>query len=224
MIDYRRILREEAEPEYAAFSSKLNPGKEGIIGVRIPKIRTLAKEISKDDWESFLKEIPENFEEEFLKGLVIATAPMDVSERIGYTEDFLGYVDNWATCDTFCSAWTFRKSESERVYDYFASLMDSGEEYRMRVSLVLRMDDFIDEGHIEDILDDIVSYRNDGFYYKMGAAWVMSVCYVKFPERTEPLLGSGKLDAWVNNKSIQKICESFRVSDESKARVRRLKV
>ena len=51
MIDYRRILKDEAEPKYAEFSSKLIPGKEGIMGVRVPKIRALAKRIIKDDWE-----------------------------------------------------------------------------------------------------------------------------------------------------------------------------
>ena len=224
MIDYRKILKDEAEPDFAAFTSKLNPGKEGIIGVRIPKIRALAKDIIKDDWRTYLKDDPQNFEEEMLKGLVIATAPMDASERIATTEGFLRYVNNWATCDTFCSSWKFKKSESEQVYAYFASLMDSGEEFRMRVSAVFRMDHFLDEQHIDDLLEDLVSYRNEGFYYKMGVAWAVSFCYIKFPERTERILGTGDLDAWVNNKSIQKICESYRVSDEAKARVRKLKM
>ena len=77
MIDYRQILRDEAEEDYARFSSKLNPGKEGIIGVRVPKVRALAKTIIKDDWETYLEDDPECYEEELLKGLVIATAPMD---------------------------------------------------------------------------------------------------------------------------------------------------
>ena len=224
MIDYRRILEEESEPDFAAFTRKLNPGKEGIIGVRIPKIRALAKEIIKDDWRVYLEDEPGNFEEEMLRGLVIATAPMDFTERIALTDGFLRYVDNWATCDTFCTSWKFRKKESDQVYGYFASLMDTGEEFAMRVSLVSRMDHFLDEGHIDDIIDDLITYRNEGFYYKMGAAWVASFCYIKFPERTERILGTGDLEPWVNNKAIQKICESYRVSDEAKARVRSLKI
>ena len=223
LIDYRRELREAAEPEYARFSSKLIPGKEGIMGVRVPKLRDMAKRITKDDWEAFLDEEPECFEEEFLKGLVIATAPMDAERRIGYTEGFLDTIDNWSTCDSFCSSWKFKKKEAEAVHDYFRSLMDSGEEYRMRVSIVMRMFHFIDEEHVDGILEDIRDHRNDGYYYKMGAAWAASFCYIAFPERTEEMLESGKMDDWVFRKSIQKICESYRVPEEDKARLKELR-
>ncbi len=223
LIDYRAILQESAEPEYARFSSKLIPGKEGIIGVRIPRIRSLSKQIIKDDWRSFLEEEPQNFEEEMLRGLVIATAPMDTEERISRTEQFLDLIDNWSTCDSFCSAWKVKRSDSSRTYDYFSSLMDSGSEYRMRVSVVFRMDHFLDEEHVEDILKDVIRYRNEGYYYKMGAAWAVSFCFIKFPDVTIRYLEEPNLDDWICNKSIQKICESFRVSDEDKDSVKALK-
>jgi len=223
LIDYRSLLKESAEEEYARFNSKLIPGKEGIIGVRAPTLKKIAKQITKDDWESFLEETPTCFEEEVLKGLVVATAPMDAERRIDYTEGFLGYIDNWATCDSFCQAWKFRKSESDRVYDYFSSLIDSGQEFRMRVSLVLRMSHFMDEEHVGDIMDDIVSYDHDGYYYKMGAAWAASVCYVKFPETTLDRMRNSDMDKWTYNKAIQKICESYRVSDEDKQFLRSIR-
>ena len=223
MIDYRGILEAEAEPEYARFTSKLIPGKEGILGVRAPKIRKLAGSIVRDDWKAFLCEEPESFEEENLHGLVIATAPMDIDDRIAYTERFLDVIDNWATCDTFCSAWRFAAEDSEKVYSYFAGLMGSGEEYRMRVSLVLRMDNFIDEDHVDDLLDDIATYRHDGYYYRMGAAWALSFCYIRFPQRTMAVLESGRMDDWVFRKSIQKICESYRVSDGEKEYLRSMR-
>lgn len=216
MIDYRQILRDEAEEDYARFSSKLNPGKEGIIGVRVPKVRALAKTIIKDDWETYLEDDPECYEEELLKGLVIATAPMDTELRISYTDGFLDLIDNWATCDTFCSSWKVPKKDRSRIYAYFKSLIDSGEEFRMRVSVVSRMFHFIDEEHVDDLLSDIESYRNEGYYYKMGAAWAVSFCYIDFPYRTMEVLRSGRMDDWVFKKSIQKICESYRVPEEDK--------
>ena len=223
MIDYRRILEEEAEPNYRDFTSKLIPGKEGIMGVRIPKIRALAKRIIKDDWESFLEEEPGCFEEEFLRGLVIATAPMDTERRLEYTVEFLNCIDNWSTCDSFCSSWKYPKKDSERVHSYFRSLIDSGQEYRMRVSVVFRMSHFIDDQHVEGLLSDIESYRNEGYYYKMGAAWAASFCYIAYPEKTMAVLKAGKMDDWVYRKTIQKICESYRVSDEDKAVLRSMR-
>lgn len=223
MIDYRRTIDDLAEEEYAKFTSKLIPGKEGIKGVRVPTLRRIAKEIVDDDWEAFLEEEPECFEEEFLRGIVIATAPMDTDDRIDRSEGFLDTIDNWSVCDSFCSSWKFRKKDGGRVYDYFASLMDSGKEYRMRVSLIARMDHFLDEQHVDDILDDIAEYRNDGYYYRMGAAWAASFCYISFPKRTYDVLASGRMDPWVFSKSIQKICESYRVPDDDKAALRELK-
>ena len=223
MIDYRKMLRESAEPDYAKFSSKLVPGKEGIIGVRLPRIREISKLIIKDNWESFLEDEPAIFEEEMLRGFVIATAPMDVEKRLEYTEGFLDIIDNWSTCDSFCTSWKFRKKDSDAVYDYFSSLIETGDEYRMRVSVVFRMDHFLDEDHVNDILQDILDFKHEGYYYKMGAAWAVSFCYIKFPEITKAYLASPKMDVWVCNKSIQKICESFRVSDENKAAAKALK-
>jgi len=223
LIDYRRMLQENAEPEYAAFSSKLIPGKEGIMGVRIPVLRDIARSIVKDDWETFLQDTPENFEEEMLRGLVIATAPMDTERRIVLTESHLDIIDNWSTCDSFCTSWKVPRKDSARIYDYFSALMDSGTEYRMRVSLIMRMDHFLDGDHVEDMLEDIVSYRHEGYYYKMGAAWAVSFCYIKFPEVTEGYLKDPKMDDWICNKSIQKIRESYRVPDESKERLKSFK-
>ena len=223
MIDYRSLIDEYAEPDYARFSSKLIPGKEGIKGVRIPRLREIAKLIMKDDWESFLENVPACFEEEILKGFVIATAPMDAERRIQYTEGFLDTIDNWSVCDTLCQSWKVSAKDAEKAHDYFASLMDSGSEYRMRVSLIMRMSHFLDDKHVDRLLADIEGYRHEGYYYRMGAAWAASFCYIKFPERTRAVKKKGKMDDWVFGKSIQKICESYRVSDEDKGSLRELK-
>lgn len=223
MIDYRSMLLSSAEPEYAAFSGKLIPGKDGMIGVRAPVIRKIAKLIVKDDWRGFLKETPQNYEEELLRGLVIATAKMDVFERIALTEDFLRYVDNWATCDMFCSSWKFRKDEADTAWNYFSRLIDTNDEFRMRVSVVMRMSHFIDDDHMESFLEDMAIHDHPGYYYRMGAAWAVSVCYVKYPEITRRYLESNSLEPWTHNKSIQKIRESLRVSAEEKESLKALK-
>ncbi len=215
-LDFRGMLREAAEPGLAEFNSKLTPGKEGVIGVRVPTIRDIAGRIVRDDWRQVLDGEPESFEEEVLRGVVIATAPVSAVERIRLTEDFLRYVDNWATCDVFCSSWRFGKDESEEAWNYFSSLIDSDEEYKMRVSLVARMSHFKDERHCDLLLEDIATHDNPGYYYRMGAAWAVSVVYVHFPEMTEELIRSNRMEAWTHNKSIQKIRESRRVSKEKK--------
>jgi 3-methyladenine DNA glycosylase AlkD len=223
MIDYAARIRDLADPDNAAFVSKLTPGKEGILGARVPQIRALAKEVVADDWRAVLDNEPTNFEEEMLFALVIAMAKMPVEERIARTEAFLSRIDNWAVCDTFCSAWKAGKAESDAAWGFFSSLMGSGEEFPMRVSIIARMSLFKDADSTRMLLEDIMSHDNPGYYYRMGAAWAVSVCYVRFPEMTEDALRSGRLCDWTQNKAIQKIRESYRVSAEDKERLKALK-
>lgn len=216
MIDYRRMIDAAVDGKYAEFSGKLMPGKERMLGVRIPELRRISKLIIKDDWRSFLSDVPECYEEEVLRGLVIATAKTDVEERIALTEDFLRYIDNWATCDIFCTSWKFSKKESDRAWEYFSGLMDTDDEFRMRVSVVMRMSHFIDDDHVGRLLEDIATHDHPGYYYRMGAAWAVSVCFVKYPDETRGLLESDRLEVWTHNRSIQKIRESLRVPAEVK--------
>lgn len=223
MIDYRSMLAEASEPDLVAFTRKIVPGKERITGVRVPAIRSIAKRILKDDWRLYLEDVPETYEEELLRALVIATAPMDTDERISMTDGFMPYVDNWSTCDLLCGSWRFPERDSVHVWDYFSSLMDTGKEFPMRVSVVMRMSHFLDDGHVDALLEDMMSHDNEGYYYRMGCAWAVSYCYVKYPGKTRAALESGRFCVWTHNKSIQKICESYRVSEEDKREMRRLR-
>ena len=52
--EIRARLLELADPGYREFHGKLLPGTDNILGVRVPALRKLAKEIVRGDWEAFL--------------------------------------------------------------------------------------------------------------------------------------------------------------------------
>ena len=58
----------------------------------------------------------------------------------------------------------------------------------------------------------------------MAIAWLLSVCFIKYRANTLELLKSKKLSPFVQNKTISKIRESYRVSDEDKELVNKLKI
>ena len=93
----------------------------------------------------------------------------------------------------------------------------------MRVSVVMRMSHFIDDNHVDLLLEDIANHDKPGYYYRMGAAWAVSVCFVKYPGKTRELLESDRLEVWTHNKSIQKIKESLRVPAEVKEELKGLR-
>ena len=93
----------------------------------------------------------------------------------------------------------------------------------MRFAVVLLLSHFIVSEWIERALGALTSVAHAGYYAKMAVAWALSVCFVKFREETLPIFQSHVLDAFTQDKAIQKCCESFRVSDEDKALLRTMK-
>lgn len=212
-----------AEPEYQKFSASLLPGVENILGVRIPKLRVIAKRIAKENWKEFLEDAKDDsFEEILLQGLVIGYAKANPTEIITALDTFLPKIDNWSVCDS--TAMTLKAAKDHPAYfGYAQSCIAEETEFSVRFGLVLLMSHFVSDEYIESVLETIENAKLTGYYAKMAAAWAVSVCYVKYPERTEGWLSSAKLDDWTFNKSIQKIKESLRVSEEDKLRLDSMK-
>ena len=84
---------------------------------------------------------------------------------------------------------------------------------------VMQLSHFVDAAHLEEGLGLLGQVRHPGYYAKMAVAWALSVWFVKFPQETESLLAQRAFDPWVQNKAIQKVRESRRVSKEDKDRL-----
>lgn len=235
-----RELKELAESDYKEFNSSLIPGvdKDKTLGVRVPLVRKTAKKAARKDWEKLLSEL-ENclqeaggvggtalyYEEVMLQGMVIGAAKMGAERRLSYIERFIPRIDNWAICDTFCGDLKFADKEENRqlVWNFLQPYLSDEREFFVRFGTVMLLSHFVDEEHIDSVLRLMEGVRHEGYYAKMAVAWTLSVCYVKFPEKTEKILRNGSLDNFTQNKTIQKIRESYRVSKEDKQRLNLLK-
>ena len=58
----------------------------------------------------------------------------------------------------------------------------------------------------------------------MMAAWYFATALTKQYETTIPILEQKRLAPWVHNKTIQKACESYRISPEIKTYLKELKI
>ncbi len=217
----RQKLFEMADAKYRAFSEKLNPGIDKIIGVRVPIIKKLAKEISQSDWRGFLGTADgDYFEEIMLQGLVIGFIRADIEEAIFYIEKFVPKIQSWAVCDSFCSGLKIVKKNRQRVWDFIKAYLFSEKEFEVRFAVIIIIDFFIDKYHLADVFEIFESIGHDGYYVKMAVAWALSLCFIRFPEETAAYLKRSTIDDFTCNKALQKIIESNRVSDEVKAAVR----
>ncbi|AGI48100.1 hypothetical protein TALC_01111 [Thermoplasmatales archaeon BRNA1] len=214
-------LQSLADEQYRIFNSRISASPKRSIGVKMPLLRGIARRINREDWRTFVQYPSESLEHCVVKGLVIATAKCSGDERLALTEDFIGEIEEWNTCDTFCSAWKIDSGEtSDRLFSRCESLLETGKEFPMRVGAVMMLSKFIDGEHIGRVLKDLGEPRESpGYYWDIGCAWALSVCYVKFPKETEPVLLSGRIPPAILRMSLQKIRDSFRVEKADKERI-----
>lgn len=223
-VPARQQLELLAESSYRAFSEKLLPGTSHILGVRLPTLRRLAKQIAAGDWRGYLAQASNGtFEEIMLQGLVLGCAKADTAELLARTADFIPKIDNWSVCDSFCSGFRLAGREPETVWNFLLPYLESEREFFCRFGMVMLLDHYCGEEYLERTLLRLTQIQAEGYYAKMAAAWAISECFAKDPARTLPYLEQPTWDDFIHNKAIQKITESYRVSPDKKALARGLK-
>jgi 3-methyladenine DNA glycosylase AlkD len=221
MIGIREQIFELADEEYRKFQRKLCPGCSNILGVRVPLLRNLAKDIARGDWRGYLENAENDyFEEVMLQGMVIGYAQAETKELIGYINAFVPKIDNWAVCDSFCTGLKFTKKNRDIVWENLHLYLSSKEEFEIRFGTVMLLNYYVEDDYIDRVLQLLDGIKHEGYYVKMAVAWAVSICYVKFPGKTMDYLMQNALDDFTFNKSLQKITESLRVDKETKTLIR----
>lgn len=160
-----------------------------------------------------------------VRGLVAAGLKLPWEEKRPWVEDFLPRVDNWAVCDSFCNSLAPRfPGDGAALWDFLRPLYPDSREYYARVACVVQLSHFVDSEHLEEGLSLLQQVKHPGYYAKMAAAWALSEWYVKFPQAVGQLLAQQTLEPWVQNKAIQKVRESRRVSKAEKDALLRYKL
>ena len=211
-------LREELflmqDAKYRDFCIKLIPNisPESVIGVRIPILRALAKELwSRGQYREFLDDLPHKYlEENHLHSFLISQIK-DFDSCALELERFLPYVDNWSVCDSLRPRCIDKWLESDKVYT-------------RRFAIEMLMVHFLDEDFSYEHLDRVVGAEGEDYYLKMMVAWYFATALAKQYEATLPYISNRVIsDKWTHNKAIQKACESLRISDEKKMLLKKLK-
>lgn len=225
--DYENLIdfvREHKDEEYKKFHSKLVPDLNNFIGVRVPVLKNIGKQIAKGNYQEFMIISKCNlYEEKMIKGAVICNIKDDLENILSYINDFLPYIDNWAVCDTFCSGLKIVKKYRNEFYEYIKKCLESERPFTIRFGLVLLLGYYIDDEYIDRIFEICDNIKSQEYYVKMANAWLLSMCYVKLPDKTKEYLKGCRLDDWTYNKAIQKAIESTRISDNERLLLKSMK-
>lgn len=193
-----------------------------IIGVRTPALRALAKELSKrDDISIFLEDLPHKFFEENQLHAFILSGMKDAEECIKLVDEFLPYVDNWATCDQM-SPKIFKKHK-DLLLEYVNEWIKSDKTYVKRFAVGMLMEHFLDEDFKTSYLTKVSRIRSDEYYINMMTAWYFATALAKQYDAALPYIEKQKLDKWTHNKTIQKAVESYRITPEQKEYLKTLR-
>lgn len=225
MDNLRKKLFELADDKYRKFQSSLCPNINDIIGVRIPKLREIAKEISKGNPKQFLDNYKcEYFEEKMIYGLIIGYMKEEVKIRLKYLDRFVPMIDNWAICDSCCSTYKFTNKNLKEMFEYIQKYIVSKNEFEVRFACIMLMDYYLVDEYIDIVFEIFNGIKLDKYYVQMGIAWAISVAFIKYEEKTRKFLKNNSLDKFTYNKALQKIIESNRVSKDVKAEMRGMKI
>jgi 3-methyladenine DNA glycosylase AlkD len=212
------------DEQYKSFQRGLIPNidKNLVIGVRTPELRKLAKEIRRDNMaEEFMSGLPHKyFEENQLHAFLISDIK-DYELCVRELCRFLPYVDNWATCDQMNPKILKKYPEKliNKIYDW----LESTDTYTVRFAIKLLMDNYLEDEFKEEYPKLVAGIASDEYYVKMMVAWYFATALAKQYDAVIGYIEKRMLSEWTHRKTIQKACESYRITDEQKIYLRTLK-
>lgn len=223
--DITDFLFENADIKYRDFTAKLTPNidKESIIGVRVPILRQLSKKLKNTDVATdFLHTLPHSYLEENHLHCFLIEHSTDFEKSISLLEDFLPYIDNWATCDTVRPK--IFKKHTDKLYDKIRLWLRSDHTYTVRYAIGLLNSFYLDEHFRPEHLKIVAGIKSDEYYINMMIAWYFATALCKQYEDAVKIIEKRTLPKWVHNKAIQKARESYRISCDTKAYLNTLKI
>jgi len=202
--------------KYKEFYSKLGINGNNMIGIRVPMLKKIAKDISKNNYISFIKYNTHNtYEEILIHGLIICYIN-DFDIVLSLLSDYIQYIDNWALCDTIIANLHIWRNNTDKGLNFVIWCLKQENMWYKRVGYVLLLEYYINNDYLDTIFNLCNEYQSNDYYVKMAIAWLISICYIKYPNKTLIYIKDNKLDDWIHNKAIQKIRESKRIDKITK--------
>ncbi len=210
--------------KYRDFNAKLNPNidKDTIIGIRIPTLRALAKELKgTDEAADFLAVLPHEYFEEYQLHSFLIGYIRDFDEAVFEVERLLPYLNSWALTDSM-RVKAFDRTP-ERLLPAVDRWLESGQTYTVRYGILCLMNYFLDGRFQPEYLEKVAAVQSGEYYVNMMIAWYFATALAKQYAAAVPYIEERRLDAWTHNKTIQKAIESYRITEEQKAYLKTLK-
>ena len=141
----------------------------------------------------------------------------DVEQRMAFIHENLLFSDWWHT-DQIISF--VADLEFDTALKYAKDYIHSEDPFARRWGYVLFISKLC-KGHAEELLP--LMQDDDHYYVQMAQGWLIAELAVHEPETVYVWMRKNDLKYNINGKAIQKICDSFRITDEWKTEFKKLR-
>lgn len=220
--EFLAFLNSNQDKKYQEFHKK-SIGCNNVIGVRTPILKNIAKEISQGEYQQFIKLNTANFYETIMiEGFLYGFLKIPFEELVTYLDRYLKKINCWAHVDLTVSNLKIFKEEKVLGFKYAKKLIHSKNNWIKRTGIIILLNYYLYDTYIDKTLELVSKIKSDDYYVKMAIAWLMSVSYIKYKEKTLVYLVNIQ-DTFIYNKTLSKIVDSNRVSKEEKEFIKSLK-
>ena len=219
MNDYEIILSElkkNRSNKLVEFSSKIIRTKFELIGSYSTDIKSIFKKYKTINLKSF------NEFKYYEMNLIYITYGLKqnktIEEQIKFLLENKDIIDCWAIVDSTAKLIETKPIKEElKMLDILAS---TDEEFLIRYKYI-KLFDYVTKDNLEIIFNNIMN--NEFYYVLMGEAWLLAECFIKYPDDTFLFIKNSEIDNKIKLKTISKICDSYRVNNENKLKVKELR-
>ena len=210
-----------ADPACKAFGDSLQPGVTDRLGVRMPLVRRVARDVMRtEDVRAFLNAM-----------LAAGAKGLEVAERLAFVDRLLPHMTGWATCDLTGSAVRVFRENREELIGYVGEKLASDDPWTVRVAEVWLLEHYRDARWTQAALDllgggtsrALALAASGDYYLSMSLAWCLSMLATADLEavcsRIESWRAEGRLDDVTLRRTVRKIRESLQFTRETKAAV-----
>lgn len=216
-------LEKYIDSSYREFNSKLIPEIENVLGIRIPVLRNIVKEMSADERRLFLNNLPHDWHEENIMHMIIITEENDYNKAKEMLSEFLPFVDNWQVCDVGIPKAFKKLDDGEDLLLFVKKLILSEGTYFKRYSIFILMKIYLDDFYNREILEMAAEINSDEYYVNMMRAWFFQEAMVKRYDDAIKYLENKKLDKFTHLKTISKCVDSRKIDEKTKQYLKTLR-
>ena len=99
----------------------------------------------------------------------------------------------------------------------------SKKEFDVRFALVMLLNYYICDDYKDSIYEVIENVKLEDYYVKMAHAWLLSYMFINYFDDTINYVKTSKLDSWTMRKGITKAIESYKISDDNKKILKKIR-